>query len=260
MNRKSLSQLGRRRGALASALLVACALAAGGLYWQWQRQPLPSPRSATIEQLVRWLALHDVERVTHDQQLALVDRFESEFQQTNLPSTDTSWIPASWMVRLQTNLAVLKRVWFFSRVEQYAHCPNADRLDFLRRRLDVVARWTEVSARFNANESSESNASASWFTDIDDWCACSKGPVKDNVQTALTDGLICWLACDDLQVQPPSVRAALADRIVASLEDGQSTDREFGLRLSSAEQQRLAENAKLLMESWALKLSKEFVQ
>jgi hypothetical protein len=238
---------------------MGCALAAAGLYWQWQRQPLPSPTSATTEQLVRWLALHDVKRLSNDQQLALVDRFESEWQQATPRSSDTSWVPASWMVRLQSNLAVLKQVWFFSRVDQYAACPNEVRLSFLRQRLDAIARWTEVSASFNTETPPESNPSASWFTDIEHWLACSQGPVKDRVQTALTDGVICWLACYDLQVQPPSVRMALADRIVASLEQGQRTT-EMRLPLNSAEHQQLAENAKLLMESWAIKLSKQFVQ
>jgi hypothetical protein len=220
MNRNSISHLSRRRGTLASVLLVTSALAGSLLYWQWHRQPLPAPETAAVEQLVRWLALHDIERVPDEQQLALVNRLESEFRHDDTPSTDTSWVPASWMSRLQANICVLKRVWFFSRVNQYANCPPQGRLDFLRERLDVVAQWSQISAKLNTEDTPTSDPSATLFSDIERWLVSTDGPSRTHAAEAVKDGVICWLACYDLRDQPPQVRTELANRIVEQLEQG----------------------------------------
>lgn len=257
MNRNSLSQLNRRRGTLASVLLVASAFAGSLLYWQWHRQPLPSPDTAAVEQLVRWLALHDIERVPNEQRLALVNRLESEFQKEDTPSTDTSWVPASWMSRLQTNISVLKRVWFFSRVDQYASCSHDRRLSFLRERLDVVAQWSAISARLNPEDPQTSDPSATLFGDIQRWLSSTEGSARIQAAEAVKDGVICWLACYDLHDQPLPVRTALAHRIVEQLERGQRTT-QISLPLDEDQHDQLVENSKLLMESWTIELSKEF--
>jgi hypothetical protein len=81
---------------------------------------------------------------------------------------------------------------------------------------------------------------------------------RKQAESALTDGLICWLACHDLSGQPHAVRAELAHRIVEQLKRDHQAG-QLGLPLNAAERLQLAENAKLLMESWAIELSKQFV-
>jgi hypothetical protein len=54
------------------------------------------------------------------------------------------------------------------------------------------------------------------------------------------------------------VRTELANRIVEQLEHGQRTN-QISLPLDEGQHHRLVENSKLLMESWTIELSKEFV-
>ncbi len=256
MNRHSFTHLKRRRGALTSILLVVCALAGGLLYWQWSNQPLPAPETAPLDRLVRWLALHDLEREPAERQLALVNRLESELQQQAMPAADASLVPAAWLTRLHANVAVLKRTWFFSRVAQYADCPREQRLDFLRERLAAVVRWSNLTAREQA-ASPAPDHSPGLFADIEQWLAEAQGQSHTDAVKAVSDGVVCWLACYDLSDQPTSVRVLLANRIVQQLQRGQRPD-DIEVPLDDRQTRQLVHNSELLMEAWTTELARQF--
>jgi len=81
---------------------------------------LPHPKEASHNQLMHWVVMRDLKDHNNEIQLALVDRFAAEAKVIFSKSTSNSTQLSKQMSdRLLSNIELLKRAWFVSRIDAY---------------------------------------------------------------------------------------------------------------------------------------------
>jgi len=230
------------------ALLAVIAIAA----WYFMAMQLPHPSEANRAQLFRWLVLRDVSRQPEDIQFALVDRLEEELAIGISAADSVSSLTDTQRQRVQKNVDFLKHVWFKNRVVQYHALEPTDRMSFLKKQLETIANWSTVELSPPTGKGSTSDTTQSFFNEIEAWIIKADGQEKRQMNDAVRDGLICWLATQSLEEQTTETRLDLALRITEYLDtDGDILSSQT--LLSMDEQKMLATNGELLLESWLLR-------
>jgi hypothetical protein len=217
---------------------------------------LSDPASADREGLLRWLVLADLEEQPRDVCRTLVDRFEEVF----VPETaadapaDASTLTDEQIARVERNVAVLKEVWFFARVDDYWSLDAAARPSFLDRQVCNIFRCAEFDCQFHDSRGGDANGDAAesvgrFFDSIAQWRDQAPAGERERIREVVKAGLIRWLATHELSEQSLAVRR----QVVAGLEKELGTKLSFGsttTALAAAEAARFWRNVELLAESW----------
>jgi hypothetical protein len=216
----------------------------------------PDPQAADRNGLLRWLALRDLSRYSRELQVALVNRLQDSVSPTDLVSSAKSdhgnW--DRYGPRIRQNAQVLKKVWFETRCGEYTHCDPAQRVPFLERQVDALLSWSGVLERTDqAGGSAKSGAGSSYawtfLAELETWLDEAQPALRTNMEAAVRDAIICWLATSDLEKHSMDSRRAIARRLAQELQEGKAADGPQ-LELSSELQATLRGNALLLMEGW----------
>jgi hypothetical protein len=232
-------------------LVLAASIIAVATYVAFVR--LPDPSTASRAGLVRWLVQRDLSRESEGRRIALVDRLTHEVRLADEWSGPVELTPPQ-RARLTDNLAVLKKTWFLSRVEQLFQLPAASRDAFLDEQIAVVYAWGSVHALLLPTGDPQTlpgdvDAGVDLMHQIDVWLAEASGPPRDKMVNALNLAVARWLATHDLAEQSPGFRSELAQRVALQLDyEPQLTT--ILDELPPAERTRLTDNGRLLMETW----------
>ena len=246
------------RSPIRTVCLLAALFGGGGLtawsYWSWR---LPDhPDQANREQLFRWLVFREVENEPRSVQVALVNRLEEELRD-GLEDQNQVALSETYQQRLNRNILCLKKAWFDDRVDRYQECPPKQRSDYLSRQIETVQIWSEIDLGGDDPEANRHAFTMQFFDDVERWIAEASPPRQAIMTQTVRDGMSCWLATRDLQQEPPATRAEVASLVIAELDAGMKWDA-AAFPLTAKQQRTLTENAKLLMESWALEQSEHF--
>ena len=225
-------------------------VAAAWMGWALSGSGLPSPDSSNPEQLLRWLVTEDLKDVSEETHVALVNRFVDEANQgwDVAQGADVS-LSTSQKQRLTSNLELLKQVWFFDRVRHYADLEPELQFEFLRTQIRTIDQWTQIAAAYAPQFGWPEPTADDLFAQIDTWVEASAPEQLTNIETVLRDGLVCWLATQDLGEQPLATRQELMRRIVQELEAGNTLSLGTN-QLSRDQQERLQKNSELLVQAW----------
>jgi len=241
----------KNRGLILLSAIIALVAVIAFVIWYFMAMQLPHPSEANREQLFRWLVLRDVSRQPKDVQVALVDRLEEELSKGINAADGVRSLTDAQRQLVQMNIDFLKHVWFKTRVAQYHKLAPAGRLGFLKEQLQTIANWSTVEITAPGSESGGNNTTQGFFNEIEAWIVEAEGQEKQQMNDAVRDGLICWLATQSLEEQTMEVRLDLALPITEYL-DADSDVISSQTSLSTNEQKMLAANAELLLEAWLL--------
>jgi hypothetical protein len=238
-------------------MLLMCGVAVAGSFWVASRWAVgkPEPATSSRQAILRYLATADATAEPLEFQQALIERLEQELR-GGMPVDGAASAGESYQARLRANAAALKEVWFRWRTEQYAKLPADQKAAFLDERIETVLAWARLDAALNRNRTSASSEggspAAGFFDEIAGWMrAESQTQRRQQMEQAVQDGLVRWLATRKLDDQSPEVRRELAMRIAAKLDDGLSLTSTLAQQ-PAGEQDVLRSNARLLVEAWLL--------
>jgi hypothetical protein len=245
----------RHRGILAVLSVVGLAVIVSLVGWRLWAGYLPDPQQADVGGLMRWLVLAELTDEPWDRQIVFVDRLEQELSKGGHLTGNAESLSQQSLDRLQRNAQLLKRVWFQSRVDRYASCPEAERFDFLTSQIKTVMVWSQFDIPTNGAVrqvdpiDGQDTATMRFFSDIERWISEADEDHAVRMRQAVRDGLTCWLATSDLAEEPMPTRRELARRIESELENGLQLNQVVG-DLDQQRQQTLQANGLLLLEAW----------
>jgi hypothetical protein len=239
-------------------LLLTFLGTAGWLAWT---RFYPPPADASAAAIGRWLAKRDLSQVSHDTQLALVDRLQqllmAEAGPAAFPEAD-----ADDLENLTANMHLLSQVWFLARAREYQQYPPAGRMPFLRQQVDAVVVWgdfdNQLQDRLRRHAGLEPETSRlRLLDDIDGWIRAEPTGQQEGLRHALHDAVLCWLATSEVREQEMSIRREAAERISSALDSG-AAEAAGRLELNTQHQDRLLLNSWLLLEAWFRNRAEEF--
>ncbi len=170
-----------RYGLLIALTVVAMLSVAGGAGLFMAYAPLGDPAKATTEQVFRWLVTRDLAKEPAAVQEAIVQRVETDFDQSSDLSTAVAELDKSRRTMLWSNIGVLLRPWLLEKVDQYARLPAAEQGAYLDRFLDSVDRWSSIGAAclHDGGDAGKANGSLSkLIADRIAECSRSAGPAE----------------------------------------------------------------------------------
>jgi len=250
----------RLLGAAAIAGVIVIALV-GVLGFTSAKYWWPSnPRTATRDQLYGWLVMTDLSQRDEETRLALIDRCieildSGELGTTEL-SEDASRLTPAMRERLDANIDLLKREWFFSRVNQYLELSGDDRLPFLDRQSTLVFAYADAEEAAKADTRIEDQADR-FFDDVQCWVNSVEGEQRERAEKAVEDSLICWLGFHPLEERPFEMRKNLASRIATRLNEG-SQPGKLSESFNEEQKSQFRTNCQLLTEAWLHLKAEEF--
>ena len=252
----------KHRGILAAAVLGALGVAVLVVALRVWATYVPDPETASREGLMRWLVLRDLSMEPPETQLAVLERVEQELEhETSVTDTGDTLTP-SQRRQLLENVGFLKRFWFQQRLEEYARCSESLRREFVQQQVDKLAAWSRVdawlaSAHADKGASSpdeegdvlDGSTAPSLISQVETWIEGTPEPQRPMARQAVCEGVVCWLATDDLSDYSMNSRRHLARRIAVHLDAGRRAD-ESASGMSREQRVRLAVNGELLLEAW----------
>ena len=207
----------------------------------WLSPQLVDPAEANREQLLHWLATTRITDHPIDLQERLVERLMEEFQDGWGEELSTNTVPAQYQQNVDQNIPHLKQTWFHLRARQYAICENDSRLPFLLQQVETAQRWSEAL---------KDETGSDWVADVDTWLSSANDDQhREQLTTAVSDGLICWLATDDLSQYDEQTTGSLADRLASEL-DANAEPSDLLTQLSDSQLQQFQQNGQLLARLW----------
>jgi hypothetical protein len=218
---------------------------------------LPDPQTASGRGLGRWLVQRDLSGEPEDTQRALVERLLIALRNGEFPAPGDEGgkfeLSDAQKTRLAQNVQLLKRVWFFGRVDQLEQVPAAERDGYLDDQLATVASLSawDTAIWEQETEATPDRAEAGFglMQDLDAWIAETSGNRQQQVVQAVSWGVTRWLMTSDLSQQSFAVRSELANRIAHRLDEGTKAA-ELLDEPSPGERDCLRANAQLLLEAW----------
>ncbi len=202
--------VGKWRGVTTIVALLVLASAAAAA-WAWSQSGPPAPATASRAAIFRWLATADISLEPPATQLALVDRLERELQ-AGLSLEGLTLASKSYQSNIAANAEWLKQLWFVDRTQQYHDLPPNERAAYLDARIETVFAWTTLDAAFDDSTQGDpaGSAAADFFDDIQRWIADESNLLqRKQMESAVYDGVVHWLATRELAAQPQDVRAQL---------------------------------------------------
>ena len=228
---------------------------------------LPHPKEASHNQLMYWVVMRDLKDHNNEIQLALVDRFAAEAKVIFSKSTsDSTQLSKQMSDCLLSNIELLKRAWFVSRIDAYCKIESNEvkeaYLDKQIKLLDDFGNIAFENARVLYPEKTDENLttiSDELFADIDMWL--NETPPEKNEITlqAVREATVFWLTTQDLSIQAPEARKELANRVIAELDSGMDLKTTTSI-VPNDRALKLKQNAVLLMEGWFHTLAEQFDQ
>ncbi len=259
ISKNRLINVKKARGILKILPFLAAAVAVTGAVVFLMVRRLPDPRTASGRGLGQWLVQRDLAGESDTTQRSLVDRLETALNDPGewavlRAAPGSAGLSDSQRERLHKNVQLLKRVWFFSRVDALLQSPVADRDAFLDRQLASVAQlssWDETLGQQAAGGRAPAAADGGLglVQDLDGWMAETSGQRRQEVEHAVSLGVARWLMTGDLSRESVALRSELARRIALWL-DARPPRTEVLSDCSPAEKDCLRTNARLLMEAW----------
>jgi hypothetical protein len=239
-------------------LLLTFLGTAGWLAWT---RFFPPPADASAAAIGRWLAKRDLSQVSHDTQLALVDRLQQLLMAEAGPAAFSEADPDD-LEKLTANMHLLSQVWFLARAREYQQYLPAARMPYLRQQVDAVVVWgdfdNQLQDRLRQHAGLESETSRlRLLDDIDGWIRAEPAGQQEGLRHALHDAVLCWLATSEVREQEMSIRREAAERISSALDSGAATAA-GRLELNTQHQDRLLRNSWLLLEAWFRNRAEEF--
>ena len=226
---------------------------------------LPHPKEASHNQLMHWVVMRDLKDHNNEIQLALVDRFAAEAKVIFSKSTSNSTQLSKQMSdRLLSNIELLKRAWFVSRIDAYCKIESNEvkeaYLDKQIRLLDDFGNIAFENARVLYPKKTDENLttiSSEFFADIDMWLNETPPEKTEVTLQAVREATVFWLTTKDLSIQVPEARQELADRVIAELDSGMDLKTTTSI-VSNDRAAKLKQNAILLMEGWFHTLATQY--
>lgn len=226
---------------------------------------LPHPKEASHNQLMHWVVMRDLKDHNNEIQLALVDRFAAEAKVIFSKSTSNSTQLSKQMSdRLLSNIELLKRAWFVSRIDAYCKIESNEvkeaYLDKQIRLLDDFGNIAFENARVLYPKKTDENLttiSSELFADIDMWLNETPPEKTEVTLQAVREATVFWLTTQDLSIQVPEARQELADRVIAELDSGMDLKTTTSI-VSNDRAAKLKQNAILLMEGWFHTLATQY--
>ena len=119
INGKYAFKMNKRNAIIGAVVLLGLiGTALGVVYIKFVN--LPHPKEASHNQLMYWVVMRDLKDHNNEIQLALVDRFAAEAKVIFSKSTsDSTQLSKQMSDCLLSNIELLKRAWFVSRIDAY---------------------------------------------------------------------------------------------------------------------------------------------
>lgn len=245
----------RHRGILAVLTLLALAAASAGAGWYYFLYQLPHPRDADKSQLFRWLVQREIVDEPYEIQVALIDRLEAELPDVSELDDATSQLDGHQREQLSRNFRQLKRVWFTTRADRFAACPENERANFLARQLRTIHSVSAILAQEGA---SSPNLMSGFFDDIQRWMEEAGADQRQRMAEVVEAAVVYWLATGDLKTQPFETRREVANRIAHALDRRSRAFAPSSIVDSDERQSVLRSNSLLLFEAWFLDRAAEY--
>ncbi len=252
----------KHRGILAAAVLGALGVAVLVVALRVWATYVPAPETASRAGLMRWLVLRDLAMESPETQLAVLERVEQELEQETVVTDTGDSLSHAQHRQLLENVSFLKRYWFQQRLEEYAQCRESQRRRFVQQQVDKLAAWSRVDAWLasaHADDAARSpgdgadspvgGRAPSLISQVETWIQGTPEPQRPIARQAVCEGVVCWLATDDLSDYGMDSRRHLARRIANHLDAGRRAD-ESASGLTHQQRVRLAANGELLLEAW----------
>lgn len=247
----------------AAVLLGLIGTALGVVYIKFVN--LPHPKEASHNQLMYWVVMRDLKDHNNEVQLALVDRFAAEAKEIFSKSTSGSTQLSKQMSdRLLSNIELLKRAWFVSRIDAYCKIESNEvkeaYLDKQIRLLDDFGNIAFENAKVLYPDKADENLttiSDELFADIDLWLNETPPEKTELTLQAVREATVFWLTTQDLSIQAPEARQELAQRVIAELDSGMDLSTTTSI-VSSDRAAKLKQNSILLMEGWFHTLATQY--
>ncbi|MCH7724995.1 MAG: hypothetical protein IH991_00740 [Planctomycetes bacterium] len=231
----------------------------GGVGWYLLVVHLPNPRDASREQLLRWLVQRNLAEEPLETQVALVDRLRVEIEGDIDVCQQANSLSDEQREQLNTNVQLLKQVWFKMCTTRYYETAAENRTSYLEQQIATIMRWAKVSSQFSSTETTSRSVVSNLFDQIEGWIAEAPVDTQARMQAVVKDGFVCWLSNCDLAMDSMDTRRALARRIAASVESGTRLDAPVGT-MSTDRRTWLQANFELLLEAWVYERADAFHQ
>lgn len=226
---------------------------------------LPHPNEASHNQLMHWVVMRDLRNQSNEIQLALVNRFAAEAKEIFSKNTsDATQLSKQMSDRLLSNIEILKRAWFVSRIDAYCKIESNEvkeaYLDKQIKLLDDFGTIAFENAKVLYPEKVHEDLttiSDELFADIDMWLTETPPEKTDVTLQAVREATVFWLTTQDLSMQVPEARQELANRVIEELESGMDLKTTTSI-VSNDRAAKLKQNAILLMEGWFRTLAMQY--
>ena len=203
--------------------------------------------------VVCWLSTNDLSQESHAIQLGLIDRFEdSEEDVQSGNSTTLTWSQED-VEQLRRNSLLLQRVWFTDRAQRLVQLPASERKRYLIDQINIVKRWSAI----RLPEPEATATRPTFFQRIEEWIEQATSQEQTAMRQAVRDGVVCWLATQDLGEHSMTFRQELAIRIALALDDAQAKQLS-PTSFSEEETRQIRKNSQLLAEAWFHTISLQY--
>ncbi|MBM3999890.1 MAG: hypothetical protein FJ297_10190 [Planctomycetes bacterium] len=212
---------------------------------------LPHPDDAGPNDLLRWIALREVDQYPRELQVHLIDRLESEVDPSDVASTSkASGLARYFTERIDRNCRLLTRVWFETRCERYAECDHGERVGYLCDQIRFLLDWGDAIGGRRASRSSSAGYLDAFIADVERWTEESPEAARDRMRDTVRDAVICWLATHDLDAEPLGTRRTMARAVCDHLGKPQDGLDAPPLELDNDQCARFRSNAITLARTW----------
>jgi hypothetical protein len=240
------------RIALASIVFLVSGVAVGGLAYWWDMLPTTeiAPKTAERDRVFTYLVVKDLAQQDKAARAELIDRLQQELLSQPFDTTAAAELTRAQEAQLIANLRLLEEEWFWLRVSEYQSLPEEKRFEFLLDQVKLVSQWSTLEAGDESEETTPPDPVGAFIGRMKTWVSTVAQSEQEDAWQTVRDGVICWLAADDVGEMNLAMRKSLARNIAANLGFPSMGNAEIELPLTESQETQLAENGKLLMEAW----------
>jgi hypothetical protein len=120
-------------------LVALCAATIGGAFFLYAKR-LPSPQSADIRGLLRWLVTRDLSQESDDTQEQLLARLERELAHGLELGDARDRLTDQQREQLKSNADLLGQRWFLKQVDRYSAIADHDKSAFVDQQIEEVQK------------------------------------------------------------------------------------------------------------------------
>ena len=107
---------------------------------------LPSPATADLAGLIRWMVLRDLQSEPPEIRTTLLSRLQEETRLDLDPAALAQQLDARNRDRLWANVLVLMETWYSNKIDAYLATPTSERPAYLDDTIAEVEEWKDLAA------------------------------------------------------------------------------------------------------------------